>query len=190
MSYETERWEFVPARHFKAMKERRAVRVIVIHVMESPEGPLTAERVAQYFATTERPASAHVCVDGDSIIQCVKDNDVAYAAPGCNHDGLQIEVSGYANQGVKGWLDRHSIAALALAADVVAQYSLKYRLPILHLGDKALAGGSEGIVGHDQVSRVYKKSTHTDPGPSFPWERFLSMAMAFATERRRVQGVI
>lgn len=66
--------------------------------MEAPEKGDTAENIANYFHTTVKQASAHICVDNNSIVQCVLDNDIAWAAPGANSDGIHIEMAGYAKQ--------------------------------------------------------------------------------------------
>lgn len=174
MAYETELWPFIQARHFGA-KRTGGVRLIALHTPEWPESASGAEAVAKYFASMEdgRVASAHIVVDSDSIIQCVKDSYVAYAAPGANHDGIHVELVGVARQTATQWRDKFSLSTLALGADAVAQYCLKYGVPPIHLSDEQLRKGHLGIVGHDQISRVYKKSDHTDPGPNFPWTRFL-----------------
>lgn len=185
MAYETELWPFVKARHFTRTNGKRSVRVVVIHTMEAAEKGNTAEAVAGYFRTTTRPASAHVCVDNDSVVQCVKDNNVAYAAPGCNHDGIQVEMAGRAGQSAAEWDDEYSRAMLARAADVVAQYCLKYNIPCEHLSNAALKGGKRGIVGHDQVSKVYKRSTHTDPGKQFPWCEFIESVREYYEQRKQ-----
>lgn len=188
MSYETDAWPFTQARWFKTFGPgRRDVRVIVIHDMEFPERTDSAEVIAHDFAT--RPptsqASAHVCIDNNSIVQCVHDNDIAYAAPGANSDGIQIELAGYGKQTRAEWLDPYGIALLALAADVTAQYCLKYDITPVQLTNRELAGESKGIVGHFQVSAVYMKSDHTDPGPQFPWDYFLKLVLSFYNVRRK-----
>lgn len=185
---ETDVWPFVPAKYFQSWPKgpKRPVRVIVIHDMEAAEKPDTAEAIARYFheMPDNRQASAHVCIDADSIVQCVHDNDIAYAAPGCNRDGIQIELAGYGSQSRGQWLDAYSNALLALGANVAAQYCLKYGVPPIHLTDAELREGSRGIVGHDQVSRVYKQSDHTDPGQFFAWDVFMNRVVKYLAERR------
>jgi N-acetyl-anhydromuramyl-L-alanine amidase AmpD len=183
---ETDRWPFVPARWFGDVPAAtpRRVRVIVIHDMEYPEKSTAAEDVARYFATTPTPASAHICVDNTSIVQCVKDSDVAYAAPGCNHDGIQIELAGYARQTRGQWIDEYGVGLLERAANATAQYCLKYGIPPVHLTNEQLRAGAKGIVGHVQVSQVYQKSTHTDPGPNFPWDIFLGRVAVWHARRQ------
>lgn len=171
---ETDRWPLVRAKWFGhfPVGMKRVVTHVVIHDMEYDESLKAAEDVAKYFQTMpdERKASAHICVDADSIVQCVPDNDIAYAAPGLNSTGIQIELAGYARQTRAQWLDDYGRRLLDRAAGAVAQYCVKFAIPPLHLTDQQLFDKREGIVGHDQVSRVYKQSNHTDPGPNFPWD--------------------
>lgn len=179
--FETDKWKFVEAKWYQKWTEpgRRPVRVIVIHDMEFPERKDTAEVIAHDFATrlANNKGSAHICVDSDTIIQCVKDNDVAYAAPGCNRDGIQVELAGFGRQTTDQWLDEYGIEMLALGGDAVAQYCRKYEIPPVKLEDYQLFAGKQGIVGHDQVTRVYPKLAHghTDPGPHFPWDHFIKV---------------
>jgi len=76
------------------------------------------------------------------------------------------------------------LAMPAQAADVVAQYCLKYDIPPQHLTNADLRAGRKGIIGHYQASEVYKKSTHTDPGPGFPWRFFIGSVQTFIEARR------
>lgn len=190
---ETDNWPFVKARWFTSTPAgtKRKVRLIVIHDMEAPEKGETAENIAKYFATLGESvkASAHLCIDNNSIVQCVKDNDIAYAAPGANSDGLQLELAGYGKQTRGEWLDDYSRGVLDLAANASAQYGLKFDIPMIRLSNAQLADGvSRGIVGHHQVSEVYKKSDHTDPGPNFPWDHFLARAAEHIAARRAAKA--
>jgi N-acetyl-anhydromuramyl-L-alanine amidase AmpD len=175
MSFETDAWPFIKARHFTDLKGQtpRRVRLIVIHDMEYPEKLTAAEDVARYFAKTDTQASAHICVDADSIVQCVYDRDVAYAAPGANRDGIQVELAGYARQTRAEWMDEYGRRMLEQAARAVAQYCRKYTIPAVHLSSDQLRAGKAGIIGHYQASQVYRKSDHMDPGPGFPWDYFI-----------------
>jgi N-acetyl-anhydromuramyl-L-alanine amidase AmpD len=175
VKFETDNFPFVKARFFQKFGPgRRKVRVVVIHSMEAPEKGETAENVAKFFKNTQNKASAHLCIDNNSIVQCVKDNDIAFAAPGANADGIQLELAGFAKQTEAEWLDAYGILLLENAAEAAAQYCLKYDIPIVRLTNAELADKSKkGIVGHVQVSEVFKKSTHTDPGKGFPWQFFL-----------------
>lgn len=159
----------------------RKPRVVVMHTMESPERATTAEDVARnWFAKTAARASAHYCVDADSIVQCVSEADTAWAAPGANADGIQIELAGRAGQGAAGWADTYSVAELDLAARLVADICTRHNIPIRKLTREQLAAGERGIIGHVDASAVYRLSDHTDPGPDFPWDQVIAKARSYA----------
>ncbi|TMR92559.1 peptidoglycan-binding domain-containing protein [Nonomuraea basaltis] len=150
------------------------IRVIVVHTMETGESGNVAENVAQYFARKATQASAHLCVDNNSVVQTVLPGDTAWAAPGCNSDGLQIELAGRAGQTKSQWADDYSKDLLDLAARQVAGWCKKYSIPAKRLTRAQLRAGHKGIVGHADVSAVYKRSDHWDPGPDFAWDDFIS----------------
>ena len=162
--FETDNFPVIKARFFRDVIEKRQPRVIVIHSMEAPEKGDTAENVARFFQNPgkkdngqDRQVSAHLCIDNNSIVQCVFDNDVAFAAPGANHDGIHLELAGFAMQTKSQWLDPFSTLVLENAANAAAQYCLKYNIPVKHLSNAELKSGQKGIVGHAQVSEVFKK---------------------------------
>ncbi|WP_206155809.1 peptidoglycan recognition protein family protein [Cellulomonas taurus] len=157
-----------------------AVEVIVIHTMEAAETSRTAENIAAYFAKASTRASAHICADDDSLVRCVADEDTAWAAPGANANGLQIELAGYARQTAAEWSDEFSTAMLELTAQQCAEWVRKYGIPVKHLSVAELKAGHRGFVAHDDVSKAFKRSTHWDPGPNFPWTSFLARVSALA----------
>jgi hypothetical protein len=57
------------------------------------------------------------------------------------------------------------------AMQIIAKSPLTFLstpLPTIRYSYTQAAGdGHKGIVGHVQATRVYQKSTHTDPGPEF-----------------------
>lgn len=187
MSFETDSWPYVPARLQVRWDKPRPVRVIVIHDMEAAEKDKTAENVARYFQSQQAGGSAHLCVDSDSIVQCVYDNNQAAGANGVNKDGIHIELAGYAKQTEAEWLDTYGLLLLERAADATAQYCLKYGIPPIQLTNEELAAGGRGIIGHYQASAVYKPNKgHNDPGKGFPWKFFLERT-AINMKRHREQ---
>src|SRR3954454_1733449 len=124
---------FVQARNFTKGRSN-AIDVIVIHTMESPEKPDTAESVAAWFAGATAPqASAHYCIDSNSIVECVRDTDVAWHAPGAKHNGLGLERCGRAAQSPADWTNEYSTKLLELSAELVAQKCTKYDIPAVWL---------------------------------------------------------
>ena len=165
--------QYTPAHYYEGRNE--ALRLIVIHTMEAPESPKTAENIAAYFASGAVVASAHACVDQDSVVVCLPPSDTAFAAPGANADGYQIEHAGYASQDGAGWNDAESQSMLRLSAAHAREIALAAGIPLKHLTNAELAAGEAGFVGHNQVSEVYKRSDHWDPGPDFPWSQYMGL---------------
>lgn len=160
----------------------RPIDVVVIHTMEVGETRGAAEAVARWFASPEAAVAAHYCVDSDSVVQCVREEDVAWHARGGNERSIGIELAGRAGQDAAGWADAYSTAVLERAARLTAVICLRHGLPLRWLQAADLRGGRRGLTGHAEVSRAFRRSDHWDPGPWFPIARFLALV------RRRLPG--
>jgi N-acetyl-anhydromuramyl-L-alanine amidase AmpD len=168
---------FVEARHYLRGAPRRRVDLIVLHCMEAPEKSNRAEACARYFASLPDAgpkASAHFTVDNDSIVQCVRDEFVAYHAPGANHNGIGIEHAGYAKQSREEWLDDFGLAMLQRSAGLAARLCRRWNIPVTLVLPTGLRIGQRGITTHAYVSEAFGRSKHWDPGPSFPLDRYLN----------------
>lgn len=159
---------------------RAAIRLVVLHTMEVDETSSVAEAVGNAFANPARQASAHVGVDTDSECRYVCDQNTAWAAPGCNADGLQLEMAGRSGQSTAQWQDATSKAILERAAQRTAQWCQLYAIPVRRLSDAQLYAGQRGIIDHWAATRVYKQSDHTDVGPDFLWAPFLARVAILA----------
>ncbi|NUT55155.1 MAG: N-acetylmuramoyl-L-alanine amidase [Thermoleophilia bacterium] len=156
----------------------RAIDLIVIHTMEMDEKGETAENCAQWFRNPAAKVSAHYCVDANSIVQCVRDQDVGWHAPGANHDGIGIEHAGRAKQTGREWEDEYSESMLEQSAKLVASLCRTYKIPVAWLYAADLKAGKRGITTHDAVSKAFKRGSHWDPGTGFPIERYLALVRA------------
>jgi len=148
---------------------RAKVDLVVLHSMENPEQKGAARRVAQWFAGSGAPqASAHYLIDSTEIIRGVRDEDVAWAAPGANSNGIHLEHAGQASQSLSAWLDPYGRAMLSRSVSLCAALCVRWDIPPVALPAPALVARERGITTHAEVSRAFKRSSHWDPGPGFP----------------------
>jgi N-acetyl-anhydromuramyl-L-alanine amidase AmpD len=175
---------FIGARNFTPDRFGSAITLVVVHTMEAPEKPSTARKVAEWFRGSTAPqSSAHYCVDADEIIQCVYDEHAAWAAPGANRNGVHIEHAGYAKQNAADWSDEYSEAMLRKSAALAADLCARYAIPIRRLTTAEVLAKARGLCGHVEVTKAFKKGDHTDPGPNFPWDRYLELIRAATAQR-------
>lgn len=189
---------FVQAKYFN-VRPARAISLIVIHTMEWGETPKTAASCAQFFTDPKRkdvtgaivpaPASAHLCVDNFSTVQCVAFKDIAWHTPGrlggdyVNNFSIGIEHAGFARQTAIEWADDYSTAMLARSAGIVAKLCTLYGIaPIRLSADDLKAGKVNGITGHVDCTNASGSGSHWDPGPSFPWSSYIARVEAAMNE--------
>ena len=173
--------KFVQARWFTPVAHR-VIDLIVVHSMEGSEHKQRAENCAEDFHTrpADRKASAHYAIDNDSIVQCVRDMDIAYAAPNANHNGLHFEHAGghagFAHQGEAEWLDTYGQQMLQLSAQLAAEKARQYNIPLIWLSPLEVAAKKRGFTSHNNITvGFHVKHGHTDPGTGFPETRYMDM---------------
>lgn len=160
-------------------RAKNDLRWIVLHAMDGGEDTNRAENCAAWMAGKLLPkfppprASAHYAIDADSVIQMVRDQDIAWHAPGANRYGIGIEHAGKANQTDIQWRDQFGISMLNISASLVARLCTKYAIPAHFLNAEELTRGHWGITTHLEVNKAFKGSTHTDPGPNFPLDWYI-----------------
>jgi N-acetyl-anhydromuramyl-L-alanine amidase AmpD len=169
------------AKHFtRSNRKISDVLWVVLHSAECSETHSAAENLAAWAAGPQAPrASWHFAVDQNSITQSVLERDVAWHAPGANARGIGVQHAGRAGQLASGWGDLYSHAMLALSAALVAGICRRWDIPVQRVGPEHLKAGTPGICGHYDVTRAFKKSSHVDPGKSFPWDDYLDEVQRF-----------
>lgn len=149
---------------------------IVIHCTVTPCEPGWAVKVARYFQTVTRPASAHFVVDPRMIVRCLEDHVIAYHAPP-NTGSIGVEICDWQKGDPKRWQDPNHEDTLKLAAGLVADLADKHDIPLVWLTPTELKAGRRGICGHVDVSRAWGLTDHGDPmmaGP-FPKVHFMDL---------------
>lgn len=170
----------IAAKWFTKVGPARPKQLIVLHSMEADDKPDTAEAVGRFFAglPATGKASAHVGVDSDSDVRYVSDNDVAYGAPGANHNGLHLEQTGYARYNAGDWHQDRMVRMLSRAADQCRAWVMQYDIPLRYVDASILSKHDPqnlpreawGITTHNEVSKAWHETNHSDPGQGYPIE--------------------
>lgn len=162
-----------------AKRATSPIRLLVVHTSEGAELDISAEALAKFIATPRTAtnlASYHYIADWNRVIPIVPDDYVAYANAGANSDGLSICYPGRAGQSAAEWADPASTAQHEQVARWLADKSAEYHIPLVKLDAARVLAGARGVCGHLDVSLAYGRSTHTDPGPFFPWTQVIQQA--------------
>jgi N-acetylmuramoyl-L-alanine amidase CwlA len=163
--------KFIKARWHGGPQDEKDLKWVVLHSTVSPCEPGGAQAIAEFFAKTDHPASAHYVVDTAERRQCVGDHTVAYHC-GYNYGSLAVEMCEYPSNDVKRWNDTAHRQLEINAAHLVARLCLVYKIRPYYVGRFRLLAGWKGVTTHAQMSKAFKKSTHWDPG-AWPRLRFM-----------------
>lgn len=155
------------------------VTKIGVHTNEGPETPGTsAESLRSYLWNNGPDGGGYQAVaDDNSVSVVVGDGTVCWANGGVNDESIDICIIGYAAQTPMDWDDAFDRGALENAAQWVAGKCREYDIPAIRLTPiQLLDSNAKGIFGHIDVTNAgYVNSAgHTDPGPNFPWTKFLA----------------
>lgn len=155
-----------------------APQFIGIHTFEAPRS-MTARSMAQYQSTPAAGGSYHIVVDGKA--ETARENDDVYrpwaAGYTGNLRGMHLSFGAYARDSRSLWLAHDD--QLREAARAVAFWCRKYSIPAVKISAGELRQGKKGICGHHEVSLAWGEVNHTDPGPNFPWDVFITYVKAY-----------
>jgi N-acetyl-anhydromuramyl-L-alanine amidase AmpD len=162
---------FVQAKHFtNASRGVGDIRRIVVHTAEIQEHRDSAEDVAEFFRTTTKEVSAHKCVDNNTIVDCVRLEDIAFHAKGDNEGTVGYELSGFAKQTRAQWRDAYSLDVIELFCQDAAKLCKIHDIPMRWLTADQERRRVKGFVTHKIVSQVFGAGIRSDPGPNFPFD--------------------
>lgn len=142
------------------------VRTVVLH---STEGS-TAEGGAAYLHQSTT-GSVQIVVDDKDAFRLANDSKVCCGVGGFNDRCVHIEQAGFASWSRKQWLRR--LRTLRRAAYWTAVTLKKHDIPCRKLTVKKLREGRRsGYTYHRWIVEAgLGTSTHTDPGPHYPYTK-------------------
>ena len=73
------------------------------------------------------------------------------------------------------WMSPEVFPAVVRAAGRVRELCERFDLPKQRLTVDELKAGKKGICGHIDVHLAFHQTSHSDPGPNFPWKEFLAL---------------
>jgi len=191
--------KFVQSTNFQRVDpaKPRIVTLLPVHSMEAPNKPTTAESVAAWFARPNPPsgqprdpakhsplASAHSCIDCDSVVTCVMPQDIAWACSASNWCSYNVELAGYAKWLRADWLSAANAPMLKLAAEHLFKAAAYFGIPAQILSEAEVAeclrdgcirqrkmtgqlsGNPGGVTTHAMVNAAWKNwKLHGLPQP-------------------------
>lgn len=163
---------------------------VVIH---TGEGILNRHDMAR-FLDNNPEASAHAAADAGGVVAPLVPYDRAAwtAGPTANSYGLHIELCAFAAMNRDHWLSESDVTVwipwlnanrtirspysmLRHAAAWTRDMCIKYGITVRKVSAADLRADQDGICGHADTSYAWGETDHTDPGPQFPWDAFISL---------------
>ena len=146
---------------------------IVLHTSEGGELTNSAEALSRFMESPGHEVQRGLVqrrLRHQSVLLAVPYDVVPYAAGGGNAQGIHGCFPGRANQTRAQWLDDTSFAMIEQAALWILDVCDRYDIPPRRITWQQVKNGETGICDHYDITRAFKKSTHTDVGVDFPWD--------------------
>lgn len=147
---------------------------VVVHGMVTGTACGVAYSTGLYFQKASSGGSAHLGVDPCEVVRYLPDGAIAWHAPP-NALSLGVEMADPVAGDPARWDDQAHHDMLALTAAEVRDWCQRYGIPMRKIGPVELRAGEKGVCGHIDVSQAWRQTDHWDPGPDFPWDRFMAM---------------
>lgn len=140
----------------------------VLHCTVSPQRAGIADilAVTNGWELQGKGYNAHCVIDGSGhTAKCALDNQICWAVAGSNTGRLHVELIGFDTYTEHQWMTI-ARAGMKEAAKWFAYWAHEHDIPVR-------TSVNHGFATHAMYSEAFHKSDHTDPGPNFPWHRFM-----------------
>lgn len=139
----------------------------------------SAEAEASYATRRTDGVSSHFYCDGDSVIQSL-DTAVKAGHAGSgngNNNAVAVEITGTNDKSRQWWLDNVAWEQLGQVLAVVCKaYGIAVRRA--SVAEMRANPKVRAFYSHDDMRQAWGGTTHTDPGPNFPWDRLFEAVNA------------
>jgi len=180
--------EWMPAAAYGGPFRPPAATFLTAHSTESENTTAMAEALAgpNWFGGPKAGTSSHKIVDVDSICEGVHRGTVAYhAGPGGNTWGIAYEFCGRASWSAAKWREPAQLqmlrnAAPHMADDLIAITGSRAaaQAACRWLSIVQVAQHQHGLCTHNDIRLALGGTTHSDPGPNFPYAELLAYVQA------------
>lgn len=137
------------------------------------------ENEASYAKRRTDGISSHFYCDKDSVTQSIdtKDRCGHAGSNNGNQNAISVEITGANAKSRQWWIDNVAWDKLAYALAYVIKNdpNLKdFQVRRATVSEMKSNPKVKAFYSHDDMRRAWGGTTHTDPGPNFPWDHFLA----------------
>lgn len=167
---------FIQAKYFGPTFAPGEPRQIVIHSVESEIIDYLGEELAKgWFQNPDNQTSAHTISDPAVNTDMVNEIYRAWHCGNGNSTSLGDEHTGKAAFTTAQWTTPAGMKMLRLSAARTAKQCRDHNIRPRWLSLAQLANNEDGLCTHNDMRLVRGGTTHTDPGPGFPYALYLQM---------------
>jgi len=148
-----------------------------LFLLHTQEGDGNADQLARFLCNPVNQVSYHYTISVDprdkgvTVVDVVDTDRASWSVLSANGRSINLCFAGSrASWSRQQWLDNAG-RAIDVAAWLAVQDCKKYGIPTTVIAPPYLTGRA-GISDHAYVTKVLGDGTHTDVGPSFPWDVF------------------
>lgn len=175
--------KYPPAPYIESLYGGRALdpslsKYLIVHSLEAPAKPGIARSLANgWWRNPSNKTSVHNVNCPKETIATRSLDKIAWGCGTGNNRGTQYEFVGYASWSSAQWRNAEVLKALKHGAKAMAwdwhelhmkKRGIKYYPDWLKLTEIA-KGEKHGLITHNDSRLVFGGTTHTDPGPHFPY---------------------
>jgi hypothetical protein len=155
-------------------------RQIVIHSTECPMTAGIAKSLAgpNWFGGPAAGTSPHGMFDPSAGVEEVHTDTIAWHCGNGNSTSVGYEHAGYAAFTRAEWTTDAGIAMLKASAKATAKVAKALGIPARWLSVAQVADNEPGFCTHNDMRLARGGTTHTDPGPNFPYDLYMQYVVA------------